>query len=218
MTHGQYTMLRTILGLYFVFWFAVHPLAAQPLVVKVFLGWLLILLLFAPPVQWITRIILISGFAFYPVVTGPAMLLLLFSIDPGWIRAKYAIEPDLVLYDGDCGLCHRGVRFLLAEDVRGDKFRFAPLGETSDTIIVRTAAGEEFRRSSAVLYSWERLGGWWRVLAACGKAIPRPARDGIYNLIARNRRRIFAAPNSICPVVPPELRSRFVNPNVSVPK
>jgi predicted DCC family thiol-disulfide oxidoreductase YuxK len=215
MTNGQYTMLRTILGLYLVFWFAIHPLAAQPLVIKLFLGWLLILLLFAPRAQWLTGIVLIAGLIFYPVVTGPAILLLLFSIDPGWIRGKYAGEPDLVLYDGDCGLCHRSVRFLLTEDVRGDKFRFAPLGEASDTIIVRTAKGDEFRRSSAVLYCWERLGGWWRVLAACGKAIPRPVRDSIYNVIARNRKRMFAA---TCPVIAPELRSRFVDPNVAMPK
>jgi predicted DCC family thiol-disulfide oxidoreductase YuxK len=107
------------------------------------------------------------------------------------------------------------VRFLLAEDVHGDRFRFAPLAEASHTIILRTAMGEEFRRSSAVLYCWERLGGWWRVLATCGKAIPRPVRDAIYNLIARNRKRIFAA---TCPVVTPELRSRFVDPNVAARK
>jgi hypothetical protein len=81
-------MLRTILGLYFVFWFGVHPLAPQPVVIKLFLGWLLILLLFAPRAQWITGIFLIAGFAFYPVVTGPAILLLLFAIDPGWILAS----------------------------------------------------------------------------------------------------------------------------------
>ena len=41
------------------------------------------------------------------------------------------MSPELVFYDGDCGLCHRTVRFLLARDPEGSLFLFAPLfGET----------------------------------------------------------------------------------------
>ncbi|MBI5445766.1 MAG: DUF393 domain-containing protein, partial [Deltaproteobacteria bacterium] len=34
--------------------------------------------------------------------------------------------PDLVLYDGGCGLCHRSVSFLARRDQDGSGFVFAP--------------------------------------------------------------------------------------------
>ena len=35
--------------------------------------------------------------------------------------------PDLLFYDGTCGLCHRAVTFALARDPDGSRFRFAAL-------------------------------------------------------------------------------------------
>ena len=36
------------------------------------------------------------------------------------------MEPEILYYDGDCGFCHRTVRFVIALD-RGEAFRFAPI-------------------------------------------------------------------------------------------
>ena len=53
------------------------------------------------------------------------------TFDPGWIAPRDAHAVEFVYYDGHCGLCHRFVRFLLAEDRRGRAFRFAPLDSES---------------------------------------------------------------------------------------
>ena len=136
------------------------------------------------------------------------------------MRAKV----DTVFYDGHCGLCHRTVRFLLARDKDGVRFRFAPLdseafraafsererSEFPESLIVHTGTGEVLTRSNASLYLLQRLGGVWRLLGAMLRLFPVRLRDAVYDKIARMRRRLFAAPTEACPLVPPELRSRFL--------
>ena len=55
----------------------------------------------------------------------------------------------------------------------------------------------------------KRLGGWWRVLATIGTVVPRPIRDAAYDLVARVRYRVFGRAKEACPILPPDLRSRF---------
>ncbi|MEZ6020031.1 MAG: DCC1-like thiol-disulfide oxidoreductase family protein [Planctomycetota bacterium] len=57
---------------------------------------------------------------------GAMILLHLAVFDARWLKGRSAQSPDLVLYDGECGLCHGAVRFLLAEDTTA-RFRLAPL-------------------------------------------------------------------------------------------
>lgn len=128
-----------------------------------------------------------------------------------------------VFYDGHCGLCHGAVKFLLARDRDGSRFRFAPLqGETlprlvppearavlPDSVVVLTAEGALLTRSAGVIALLLELGGGWRVLAAALRVVPRPLRDAAYDLVARVRRSLFAAPADVCPMIPPELRARF---------
>lgn len=130
---------------------------------------------------------------------------------------------ERLYYDGSCGLCHRAVRFVLARDVDGTRFRFAPLGgetfraqvpperrgELPDSVVVATRDGRLLSRSDAALHVLERLGGVWRAIGTAGRAIPRPLRDWAYDGVARIRRRLFAAPKESCPLLPPHLRERF---------
>lgn len=133
--------------------------------------------------------------------------------------------PDLVLYDGGCGLCHRSVAFLARCDPDGTRFVFAPLGgETAlarlgatgrgtlpaGTVVVLDARGALIRRSDAVLHALGRLGGAWRVLACFLALVPRPLRDGAYSLVARVRGRLFARPEGTCPRLPAALAERFL--------
>lgn len=134
-----------------------------------------------------------------------------------------ARSPELLFYDGHCGLCHRAVKFVLEHDRTGEAFRFAPLqGETfqsrvapekraglPDSVVVLTADGNLLTRSSAFLHIFRRLGGGWRVLAGVLAVIPRPVRDAIYNTIARIRYRVFGRRDDLCPIVPADLRARF---------
>jgi len=48
------------------------------------------------------------------------LMLHFFTFDPAWIRPRRASAPDIVHYDGGCGLCHGFVRFVISEDARGD--------------------------------------------------------------------------------------------------
>jgi len=128
----------------------------------------------------------------------------------------------MIFYDGECGLCHRVVRFILSHD-RKRQFRFAPLqGQTflgqvpeivrsrlSDTLVVSPGDGRFLLRSDGVLYVLENLGGSWRALGWFGTWIPRRLRDSLYDAVAARRGRLFASPIQGCPVVEPELRGRF---------
>jgi predicted DCC family thiol-disulfide oxidoreductase YuxK len=133
-------------------------------------------------------------------------------------------EPELLFFDGGCGLCHRAVRFVLWADPEGRAFRFAPLGGDTfralvsaderaglpDSLVVRTAGGALLTRSTGALHAMRRLGGVWRALAVLFGVAPRPIRDAVYDFIARVRFRLFAKPKDACPFVPPPLRGRFL--------
>ncbi len=139
-------------------------------------------------------------------------------------RATSTTGPEVLFYDGGCGLCHRAVLFLLWADREGRAFRFAPLGGATfeaqvppserrglpDSMVLRMADGALLTRSAGVLHILRRLGGGWRVLAFLFGLVPRPLRDVAYDSVARIRFRLFARPDDACPMVPPPLRSRFL--------
>lgn len=126
-----------------------------------------------------------------------------------------------MFYDGGCGLCHWSVRQAAAIDRRGD-FLFAPIGgetfrarvaagtELPDSIVLLNESGELLTRSAAVIHLLRRSGGPWSIAAAIAWLIPRPLRDWLYDRIAAARQRWFAKPADVCPVMPPELRRRFL--------
>ncbi|MBI3249023.1 MAG: DUF393 domain-containing protein [Deltaproteobacteria bacterium] len=132
---------------------------------------------------------------------------------------------DTIFYDGQCGFCHRAVRFLLARDRGGERFRFAALDsqafraafseqerqEFPDSLIVLTDDGAVLTRSTATAHLLRRLGGGWRVLGTLLSLTPLRARDALYDSIARMRHHLFASPAEACPLLPPELRSRFLD-------
>ena len=128
-----------------------------------------------------------------------------------------------VFYDGECGLCHFTVRFLIARDKRGEQFRFAPLGGLTfqqtltedqrtalpDSLVVHTPDGEVLVRSRAVRYALKRLGCPWRLLSLLLWLVPVPLLDATYAGIAHIRHRLFDKPTGACPVVPDKVRSRL---------
>ena len=136
---------------------------------------------------------------------------------------ELASKPEMLFYDGHCGLCHRAVNFVVAQDRDGTAFRFAPLqGETfqrlvsvdqwkmlPDSVVVMTGDGRLLARSDAFLHILRRLGGAWRILAAVMGIVPRVLRDLVYDFVARVRFKVFSRRDDLCPVMPPDLRARF---------
>jgi predicted DCC family thiol-disulfide oxidoreductase YuxK len=150
-------------------------------------------------------------------------LLALFAFDPGWIKGRGGTIPETLFYDGICGLCHHSVRFVLAEDPEGRRFRFATLQgrryrsaidesrrrDLPDSLVLLEEGGRVLTRSQAVRHALLRLGGYWTVLGWIGGLVPRPLGDAAYDLVARVRHRLFARPPDACPVTPRHLRARF---------
>lgn len=151
------------------------------------------------------------------------VMLHLFTFDPAWVPPVRARAPETVFYDGQCGLCHRAVRFLIAEDdTPGGAFRFAPLGGETfqasilnpsvlpDSLVLLSDDGRILVRSRAVLHAGRRLGGLWRVLAWLGGLLPTTLLDYGYKAVAAVRYRFPAPPQDACPVAAPDLRSRLL--------
>lgn len=159
-------------------------------------------------------------------VALPAALALhwLAAMEPHWLPGLPCDGEDLVLYDGHCGLCHRAVRWLLAEDADGQTFRFAALGgstwqarlsasdraELPDSVVVLTSDGRLLTRWRAVQHLLARLGGVWALLQLATAWIPARLGDAGYELVAAIRHRLFQAPQDACPLLPPTLRARLL--------
>jgi predicted DCC family thiol-disulfide oxidoreductase YuxK len=151
------------------------------------------------------------------------VMLHLFTFDPAWLRSQKATAIEVVFYDGQCGLCHRVVRFVLAEDPEGNAFRFAPLDSETfraaltkaereqlpDSLVIHCVDGTILLKSAGALHILERLGGLWRVLGLFLYLIPLGVRDYGYDAIARTRHSLFRPPDEACPLVPADLRKRF---------
>jgi predicted DCC family thiol-disulfide oxidoreductase YuxK len=154
----------------------------------------------------------------------PLLLLQALAFNPAWVPPVRPAAPATLYYDGTCGLCHRWVRFVLAEDRRGEQgFRFSPLGGARflsrvpepvrlgvpDSIVIETADKGLLHRSAGVLHVLGQLGGLWRVLGRVAELLPAPLLDRLYDGVASVRHRLFRRPEDTCPTVSAELRKRF---------
>ena len=177
------------------------------------------------PILWSAMFVVQLGFLCllnFADLTIAMLLFHLVTFDPSWIPPKHPDAQETIFYDGTCGLCHRVVRFVLAEDRIGT-FVFSPLqGEAlkkavdervrvglPDSFVVVDRSGRLLLRSDAVVHMAARLGGLRRVLGAMLAVVPRPMRDGGYRLVGAIRHALFAKPSQHCPIVPPHLRVRF---------
>jgi predicted DCC family thiol-disulfide oxidoreductase YuxK len=130
-------------------------------------------------------------------------------------------DDDVILFDGVCVFCSRWVRFVVARD-KVARFRFTPIqsaygmrlaqalgidANDPDTNAVIHGGAAYFKSDGALtvlscLPGW----GWVRVLFA----VPRPLRDAVYNVVAKNRYRIFGKYDA-CIVPDAELRARVLD-------
>ena len=132
----------------------------------------------------------------------------------------------LVLYDGVCGLCNRLLQFLLAVDHRA-VFDFASLQSATGRAIVERAGGHPddlnsfyvsanyrtprsrvITKSEAALFVARELGWPWKLMGLM-RALPSGWLDRVYDLVARDRYRIFGRREQ-CLAPRPEFRNRFV--------
>ena len=129
-------------------------------------------------------------------------------------------DDDVILFDGVCVFCSRWVQFVVARD-EAARFRFTPIQSAYGTRLAQALGidaddpdtnavihgGVAYFKSDAALTVLSLLPGWsWvRVLFA----VPRPLRDAVYNIVAKNRYRIFGKYDG-CIVPDAELRARVL--------
>lgn len=109
-----------------------------------------------------------------------------------------------IVFDGWCNSCTGLVRFIERrraeppfelvpmQGARGREL-LAPFGidpDDSSTFLVLDG-DRAYTESEGVLQIARALGAGWRALAAAARVVPRPWRDALYRLHARNRYRWF---------------------------
>ena len=134
----------------------------------------------------------------------------------------------VLFFDGECGLCHRVVLWLLRRDEHG-VLRYAPLQsvtaqaylrahglptEDFDSLVyVPDWSARERRefllRTDGALAAARVVGGLGSVVA-WARILPRAWRDGVYRVIARWRYRIWGEWKPR-PLARPEWVARFLN-------
>ena len=140
------------------------------------------------------------------------------------------VPPVTIYFDGVCSLCNGFVDFLVRRD-GARRFRYASLQgssfaalrerhpealanhrlETMVAVIPDPVHGWETvcTRSDAVLASLGELPGLWRRFSALFRLVPRPIRDVFYDLVARNRYRIWGR-KATCRMPTAEERGLFL--------
>ena len=111
-------------------------------------------------------------------------------------------DDDVILYDGVCVFCSRWIRFIAARDI-DRRFRFTAIQSGYGTRLAQAFGIDPSNpdtnavihggivrfKSDAALTVLSNLPGWQWTRAL--RAVPQPLRDAVYNLVARNRYRIF---------------------------
>ena len=133
----------------------------------------------------------------------------------------------VLLYDGLCGFCNKGVQRILRYDKRKTMFFAALQSDYGKSILTRhpELAGIDsmvlveplefaylervFVRSDALLRVARYLGGPWK-LALAAYIIPGSVRDYLYDQFAKRRYRWFGKYDT-CLLPPSEVRARFLD-------
>ena len=129
-------------------------------------------------------------------------------------------DDNVILYDGVCVFCSRWVRFVATRDVN-QKFRFTAIQSPYGTRLALAFdinpadpdtnavihGGVAYFKSDAALTVLSNLPRWQWVKALF--AVPKPLRNAVYNLIARNRYRIFGKYDE-CFVPDADMRARVL--------
>jgi predicted DCC family thiol-disulfide oxidoreductase YuxK len=128
----------------------------------------------------------------------------------------------VILFDGVCNLCNGTVQWVIRHD-REDLFRFAPLQSDIaraltaernidtgriDSIILIDPGVAYYVKSDAALEIARHLKGYG-FLPVLFSWLPSGLRDGVYDLVARYRYRLFGRKDQ-CMVPTPELSSKFL--------
>jgi predicted DCC family thiol-disulfide oxidoreductase YuxK len=134
-------------------------------------------------------------------------------------------DHPIILFDGVCNLCHASVQYVIKHDPK-KIFRFAslqssfaqkilsnynlPLNDYNSFVLF--SDNKIYTRSTAAILVAKKLKGVVRILYAF-IIVPKFIRDGVYNIIAKNRYKWFGKKNE-CWLPTPELKNLFLDTTV----
>lgn len=112
----------------------------------------------------------------------------------------------ILLFDGDCEFCNFWVQFILKRKPK-NRFQFFPLqSERGKELLVKYQINpstdsvvfiwknKAYIKSNAAFQIVKQLGPFWKLLFVIW-LIPRPIRDWMYDLVAKNRHKLFNSKN-----------------------
>jgi len=118
---------------------------------------------------------------------------------------------DILLLDGDCGLCHRLAIFIDANLGSEQKIKYRPIESDDSQKLIKTFPKDQqgydtvylyrnrkpYTRSSAAIRCLLYLKWYWKIWFPIFWLVPLPIRDFMYKLIAKFRHKMFSKPK-IC--------------------
>ena len=133
---------------------------------------------------------------------------------------SFDTSKPIIFFDGVCNLCNSSVQFVIKRDKEA-KFRFASLQSEAGQQVLQQfrlsqndfnsfllyEQGKLYTRSTAALRVLAQL-KWWK-WAGVFQWVPPFIRNGVYNLVARNRYKWFGKRDE-CMIPTPELKGRFL--------
>ncbi|MBO9452570.1 DUF393 domain-containing protein [Tropicibacter sp. R16_0] len=129
-------------------------------------------------------------------------------------------RPAVTVMDAQCALCARGAAWIARND-RTQEFLIVPMqSELGRTLLVQHGLdpddptswlyleqGHAHTSSDAIIRAGQKLGGRWQLLTVF-RIIPRPVRDALYRMVARNRYRWFGQ-GDMCSMPDPDVQQRL---------
>lgn len=127
---------------------------------------------------------------------------------------------QIILFDGDCNFCDKSVQFIIKRDASAH-FKFASLqsdigqelmkqynipGHIDSFILIKN--NRSYAKSSAALHVCRNLNNIWKVFYLL-LIVPKPIRDFLYHIVAKNRYQWFGKKDS-CILPSPDIRKRFL--------
>lgn len=131
------------------------------------------------------------------------------------------MDKPVIFFDGVCNYCNALINFVIRQDKK-KIFLFATLqSEAGQKILTENKLpaidpdtflllenGKLYSRSTAALRISNKLPWYWKWTQLFW-IFPKFIRDGVYNLIARNRYKWFGKKEE-CMIPAPEIRERFL--------
>ena len=128
----------------------------------------------------------------------------------------------IILFDGVCNYCNSMVNFIIRQDIK-KQFLFSPLQslpaqellqkfqlpENDFASFILIDKGKIHLRSTASLHVFKKLPWYWKWTQIFW-LVPKFLRDGVYNVIAKNRYNWFGKKET-CMIPTAELKHRFLD-------